>query len=227
MDYARFLNYATERLLLQRVGGRYRFMHDLVRESLAQRRIDTHPHLISSQVFFRCGESYRLMERYEEALQDFNRAIELDPKYEWAIASRGYTYGLMERYEEALQDSNRAIELNPKYDCYRYLRALIYLVRPQPDLAKADLDTAIYLAQQKYTQKPEDCRNILNLALYHLIAGNLPTAKEFYQTALQQTASQTEIRDAIQYLKDLLRVFPKHTPAQEAKTVLEKTLSVK
>ena len=33
--YAQFLNYATERMLLQRIGGRYRFIHDLLREHLA------------------------------------------------------------------------------------------------------------------------------------------------------------------------------------------------
>ncbi|MBD2100689.1 NACHT domain-containing NTPase [Leptolyngbya sp. FACHB-261] len=35
-NYARFLNYATERLFLQRVGGSYRFTHDLLREHFAQ-----------------------------------------------------------------------------------------------------------------------------------------------------------------------------------------------
>ncbi len=34
-QYAQFLNYATERMLLQRVGGRYRFIHDLLREHVA------------------------------------------------------------------------------------------------------------------------------------------------------------------------------------------------
>jgi DNA polymerase III delta prime subunit len=33
-NYARFLNYANERLFLQRVGGRYRFIHDLLQEHL-------------------------------------------------------------------------------------------------------------------------------------------------------------------------------------------------
>jgi hypothetical protein len=33
--FVRFLNYATERMLLQRVGGRYRFIHGLLREHLA------------------------------------------------------------------------------------------------------------------------------------------------------------------------------------------------
>ena len=33
--YARFLNHCTDRLLLQRVGGRYRFIHPLVQEHFA------------------------------------------------------------------------------------------------------------------------------------------------------------------------------------------------
>jgi hypothetical protein len=35
-NYARFLDYATDRLFLQRVGGGYRFMHDLLRLHFAQ-----------------------------------------------------------------------------------------------------------------------------------------------------------------------------------------------
>ncbi|MEH2055123.1 MAG: hypothetical protein V7K97_02850 [Nostoc sp.] len=35
-NYARFLNYCTDRLFLQRVGGRYRFLHKLLQEHFAQ-----------------------------------------------------------------------------------------------------------------------------------------------------------------------------------------------
>lgn len=35
-NYARFLNYCTERLFLQRVGGRYRFIHKLLQDHFAQ-----------------------------------------------------------------------------------------------------------------------------------------------------------------------------------------------
>ncbi|MFN6559796.1 MAG: tetratricopeptide repeat protein [Nostoc sp. ChiSLP01] len=361
-DYARFLNYATERLLLQRAGGRYRFMHDLLRQSLAQRRIDTHPHLISSQVFFRCAQGYRLMEqydkalqnfdraielypryvvaivnrgvtyclmkryeealqdfnlvieldlqnqwaiahrgdtyylmeRYDEALQDFNCAIEINPKYKWAFVSRGETYRLMERYDQALQDFNRAIELNPKdywaiahrgetyrlmerydqalqdfdlaielgpkydwaiahrgytyfrmerydqalqdFDCaieidpkddsYRYLRAVVYLALEQAESAEADLNIAIEIAQRKHTEKPDNYEKTLDLAIYHLVAGNVSTAQELYQTALEQTPSPSKIRNAIQYLKDLVRVFPENTYAQQVKALLEKKLKL-
>ena len=52
------------------------------------------------------------MERYEEALTDFNRAIDLDPDDAWVIISRGEHTGYG-RYEEALTDFNRAIDLDP------------------------------------------------------------------------------------------------------------------
>jgi len=35
-NYAKFLNYSSERLFLQRIGGSYRFIHDLLREHFAQ-----------------------------------------------------------------------------------------------------------------------------------------------------------------------------------------------
>ncbi|WP_375476369.1 tetratricopeptide repeat protein, partial [uncultured Nostoc sp.] len=62
------------------------------------------------------GETYRLMKRYPQALKDFDRAIQLDPKSAWAIANRGETYRSMERYAKALQDFDRAIQLDPKLD---------------------------------------------------------------------------------------------------------------
>jgi tetratricopeptide (TPR) repeat protein len=56
------------------------------------------------------------MGRYDEALTDFNQIIELNPKDQWAIASRGETYRLMGRYDEALTDFNQAIALWPETD---------------------------------------------------------------------------------------------------------------
>ncbi|MEO0648080.1 MAG: hypothetical protein AAFZ17_18340, partial [Cyanobacteria bacterium J06650_10] len=61
------------------------------------------------------GQVHRLMSKYEKSLVDFNRAIELDADYKWAIANRGETYRSMERYEDALVDFNRAIELDADY----------------------------------------------------------------------------------------------------------------
>ncbi|NET59704.1 MAG: tetratricopeptide repeat protein [Symploca sp. SIO2E6] len=160
------------------------------------------------------AELYKEMERYEDALQDFSHAFELNPKFDWAIAQRGKIYILMEHYEQALQDFNRAIELNPK-DYYLYLRSLTYLILQKTDSAKADLNNAIKIAQNQHSQKPDDCRNTFNLALYYLVSGNLSTAQDLYQATLQHGAPQFQIRYAIQDLKDMLRVLPDETRFQE------------
>ena len=39
-NYARFLDYATERLFLQRVGGRYRFIHKMLQEHFAKMQLN-------------------------------------------------------------------------------------------------------------------------------------------------------------------------------------------
>jgi len=59
------------------------------------------------------GEAYRRMRRYDEALADFNIAIELDYKLTWAIASRGETYRMMGQYLAAIADFNRTIAQDP------------------------------------------------------------------------------------------------------------------
>jgi tetratricopeptide (TPR) repeat protein len=117
------------------------------------------------------------MERYEEALQDFNRAVELDPKLDWATASRGETYRLMERYEEALQDFNRAIELNPKYDWAIASRGLTYLFMKRYEEALQDFNRAIEL-------DPDDWW-FYNRAITHKVMGQLEQA----QTDLNQALS--------------------------------------
>jgi len=84
------------------------------------------------------------------------------------------------------------------------------------------------IAQDKQSKKPDDCNNTFNLALYHLVAGKQSTAQELYQTALQQGDSQFHIRDAIQDLKDLLRVFPENIAAQKIiATLMDKSRMVR
>src|SRR5262245_48327461 len=74
------------------------------------------------------GFFWRVMGKLDMALLNFDRAIELDEKDDWAIANRGATYLLMERYEEALADYNRAIELDEEDDRAFANRGELYLL---------------------------------------------------------------------------------------------------
>jgi tetratricopeptide (TPR) repeat protein len=50
---------------------------------------------------------------HEAALKDFDKAIELNPKYMVAIANRGVTRGSLGQKEEAIADLQRALAINP------------------------------------------------------------------------------------------------------------------
>jgi tetratricopeptide (TPR) repeat protein len=90
-------------------------------------------------------ETYRAMGRYDEALANLNRAIELDPEDARAIGSRGQTYRLMGRYDEALADFNRAIELDPDLGWAIANRGETFRAMGRYDEALADLNRAIEL----------------------------------------------------------------------------------
>ena len=53
------------------------------------------------------------MERYDEALVDFNRGIELDSTYAWAIGRRGLVSHRPRSLPQSLADFSRAHQLDP------------------------------------------------------------------------------------------------------------------
>ena len=70
--------------------------------------------------YYQRGVSFHNKGDYDRAIQDSNRAIELDPNkadYYWG---RGLSYSWKDDEDRAIQDYNRAIELDPnKADYYR------------------------------------------------------------------------------------------------------------
>jgi tetratricopeptide (TPR) repeat protein len=99
-------------------------------------------------LYDRRGESYRAIEKYEEALADFNHAIELDDKDTRIIAARGETYRLMAKYGEALADFTRALELDDKYVGAYFIRGNTYRQMCKYDEALADFTRALEFADK-------------------------------------------------------------------------------
>jgi tetratricopeptide (TPR) repeat protein len=70
------------------------------------------------------------------ALEDFNRAIAMDPKSAAGYYLRGNLYSLLNNQAKAIEDSSKAIELDPKY-------AAAYVVRGESYSAKGEYQRAI------------------------------------------------------------------------------------
>ncbi|NUW44872.1 tetratricopeptide repeat protein [Nonomuraea rhodomycinica] len=92
------------------------------------------------------GEEHRLAGRYEAAVEEFTRAIDLVPDHAYALGSRGQALSAMGHVEAALADFDRAVELDPDLG-WVYVergRALADADRDQEALADYDRVIALF-----------------------------------------------------------------------------------
>lgn len=84
--------------------------------------------------------------KYQEALDAFEKAIELDPDFAEAYRERGFLYGMQRKNEAAYADVAKAMKLAPK-DGANYLNRAMLHINLEKDYSKAieDLDQAIKL----------------------------------------------------------------------------------
>src|SRR5690606_32328390 len=75
----------------------------------------------TSEEFVLHGIAKFYKEEFESALTDYNKAIELDPNYDYAYKCRHLIYGGLGKISEALMDLTKAIELNPTGEYYNDL----------------------------------------------------------------------------------------------------------
>ena len=54
--------------------------------------------------------------RYEDALQDYDRALEIDPNLANGYINRGSAYSHLGQYEKAIADYEKGLELDPEID---------------------------------------------------------------------------------------------------------------
>lgn len=86
------------------------------------------------------GNRYSRNGVYDQAIENYSRAIELDEQFADAYFNRGVSYYELGQYQEAIDDLTQAIDLNPADDNYYGRRSLAYLFADQLDLAQADQD---------------------------------------------------------------------------------------
>ncbi len=80
---------------------------------------------------------------YKGAMDDFNKALTLKPKFALAFSSRGYTKFMQGKYKHALDDINRAISLDPKHALSYAYRGIAKIKLKQYKSALKDFDQAI------------------------------------------------------------------------------------
>jgi tetratricopeptide (TPR) repeat protein len=96
------------------------------------------------------GSIYARGQKYDWALPDFNKAIELKSNYFEAYINRGSLFMVKGNYDKAIADFDKAIELNSNsFEAY-YSRGTLFLRAGNYDKALPDFDKAIELNPKRF-----------------------------------------------------------------------------
>jgi tetratricopeptide (TPR) repeat protein len=86
--------------------------------------------------YFERGRGYVAKGDFDQAVEQYNEALKIDPKYAVTYNNRGNAYYFKKDYSRAIADYDEAIRLDPKY-------AVAYNNRGNANLGKKDYDRAI------------------------------------------------------------------------------------
>ncbi|MGB7000555.1 MAG: tetratricopeptide repeat protein, partial [Halobacteriota archaeon] len=152
------------------------------------------------------------LKQFDKAVENFNEAIEHNPKNDDAYKRRGDAYRRLEQYERAIEDYNMAIELNPNYAAAHNNRGIAFRKLNQLERAIEDYNMAIEL-------NPEHALAYHNRGLAYRRLEQYERAIEDYNMAIELNPEYTDayINRGIAYrrLEQLERAIEDYNKALE------------
>ncbi|MEW5912653.1 MAG: tetratricopeptide repeat protein [Thermodesulfobacteriota bacterium] len=101
------------------------------------------------------GIAWAVTKQYDQAIADFSKAIEINPKYAKAYYNRGISWRRKQQIEKAIADYTKAIELNPNYAKAYGNRAVALALLGRYKEALADAQRGTELDPSRQTKNRE------------------------------------------------------------------------
>jgi protein O-mannosyl-transferase len=136
------------------------------------------------------GTAYSRAGNYRQAMEDLQKAIELNPTYSEAYNNRAGVYVSLGNYRQAVEDCDKAIEISPKY-------AMAYNNR-----------ASVQVSLGNYRQAIEDCDRAIELN---------PRYAEAYHNRGNAHARLGKYRRAIEDYDKALEMNPRYAPAYNSR----------
>jgi tetratricopeptide (TPR) repeat protein len=172
-----------------------------------------------------------------DAVEAFNRAIEMEPTSAEAYLGRGQAYAALGELELAIADFGKAIVINDTLaDAYNE-RGLVYGNLGQLDRALGDFDQAIRLDSGDQDQKSSLAISYANRGVVHLRLGRPQNAKADFDRALELDATLAEayyqravlhrtvgnLQDSLADLTRTIELEPNHVGALYLRSFIQAT----
>src|SRR5438874_7340140 len=127
--------------------------------------------------------------KYDEAMKEFNAAIEANPKSAKAYLNRGTAYRALQKYDEAMQDFAKAIEIAPKDEMGYLERGQTFVMQKQYSEALVDLGKAAEL-------KPDNTMAIRLRGFAEIGLGDWDKAAADFTAVLQKDQTMRRLTSA-------------------------------
>jgi tetratricopeptide (TPR) repeat protein len=95
-----------------------------------------------AEELFEQGKTFSSVENADKAIDNYSKAIKINPKLAKAYNNRGIAYTWQKKYDLAIADFNKAIELDPKNGKTYNNRAIVYSYQGENKKALQDLQKA-------------------------------------------------------------------------------------
>jgi len=187
--------------------GKYQEMLTLLNDAILED--SAHP-----QLYFYRAIAWSSNKAYHKAIDDFSKAIALQPDLYRAYQNRGITWALIKKYDWAIEDFTKVISMRPEYgSAYHhlanalrekksYVKAIPYFDRAvelKPGLPQVYLDRGTnYYSLEEFDKAIEDYDTAIALqpgeATPYTDRGNALYKKEAYKEAMDSYHRAIQIR---------------------------------
>ncbi|KAB2903497.1 MAG: tetratricopeptide repeat protein [Anaerolineae bacterium] len=130
--------------------------------------------------------AYNAVRQHQKALDDVNKAIELNPEVPKYYRNRSLALSGLRRHEEALADDQKGLELEPSSSRVWSSYGMTLLALGRFDEARAAVEKALEL-------RPNEAHYLYQLGVIASQAGNLEAALECYTKALALDPENADI----------------------------------
>lgn len=156
-------------------------------EQYMLRAIALHPqHKINTMLWNNVAGLRQLLGRNEEAIQAYDKALELEQGSMIARTNRARLFALIGEHRKAITDYSLLVASKPDDELYRYQRAMSYMLSQQYDLADIDLTHII-------EHNPTTLKGRIGYALLETARGRYTEAERIYDYLLDKLPKSTEV----------------------------------
>ena len=173
---------------------------------------------ISPRAFNNLGNAYLKKGLYDEAISQFEKAVQMDPTFEIGYYNLGVAYTTKDQYEEALANYQKVLQIDPGHAQTHFMVGSIYQRGRHYDLAIEEYEKAI-------ENNLDYVEAHFNLGLLYGKKGMFIQAAESFNHAIRTKPSYIEpyiylglmhkavkrYDTAIEIFKKALQISPKHS----------------